>query len=306
MASTEFHEVSTGSGDRNIPDYGARRYLSLGRVFDFRANTLCLEIDEAWDEKVKELHLQNKENAALRVLAEFGVQSAEQKLRDFCDVGYKPLSVVSYHTEMFDQVRRAFVAGAYYPALVGASALGERILNHLVLDLREFFRETEEYKRVFRKASFDDWRVPINVLECWKVLLPETASEFRRLRELRNRSIHYNATTYLQLREDALQAAGLIRSIVELQFGSFAVRPWFIPGTRGQVFIRRDYEDHPFIKTYFLPQCPFVGPLFSLRFGNGGWRVFDIKNYGSIAYSDEEFASAYNTRDPSLVVNPDA
>lgn len=56
---------------------------------------------------------------------------------------------------------------ADYPALVGACALGERILNHLILDLRGAYAHTPEYKRVHRKDSFDDWRVPIDTLAAW-------------------------------------------------------------------------------------------------------------------------------------------
>lgn len=83
--------------------------------------------------------------------------------------------------------------------MVGACTLAERILNHLVIDLREFYRGTPEYRKVLRKDSFDDWRIPIDTLESWGVLLLQAASEFRSLMLLRHRSIHFNPDTYKNL-----------------------------------------------------------------------------------------------------------
>jgi hypothetical protein len=213
--------------------------------------------------------------------------------------------VLAHHNLLFHQVRQSFVIGSYYPALVGACALGERILNHLIIDLRDFYRATPEYRRVHRKNSFDDWRLPIDTLEAWGVLLPAAATEFRELMPLRHRSIHFNVSTYSTLRDDALAAILNMRTIIEQQFGTFALRPWFIEGTLGHVFIRKSYEVHPFIRTYFLPRCPFVGPLFAMRHGPNGWKFFDLADYGPGEWSDEEFALQYNERDPDAVVNPD-
>jgi hypothetical protein len=38
------------------------------------------------------------------------------------------------------------------------------VLNHLLLALRGDYQHTPEYKRVYRKDSFDDWNVPIDAL----------------------------------------------------------------------------------------------------------------------------------------------
>jgi len=135
-------------------------------------------------------------------------------------------------------------------------------------------------------------------------LLPAAAAEFRALMPLRHRSIHFNVSTYSTLRDDALAAILHMRAIIEQQFGSHALRPWFIEGTLGHVFIRKSYETNPFIQTYFLPRCPFVGPLFSMRHGASGWEFFALSDYGEGEWSDEEFATGYNERDPHAVVIP--
>lgn len=307
---TTFEQV-----DRSLPldeqkvlvaDSGRRRHLSWGMDFDTRSLSLAQEISDDWDDNVKAAHLSNRENARKELLAEFGEFAADAKIENFIAIGTKPFSVMAYHNALFDQVRRAFVIGAYYPALVGACTLGERILNHLIIDMRPFFTGTPEYKRVYRQKSFDDWRVPINTLEIWNILLPAAAKEFRALMPLRNRSIHFNLGTYLALREDALAAILHMRTIIEEQFATHALRPWFIPGTLGQVFIRKEYEQHPFVREYFLPRCPFVGPFFGMSYEGGhGWRFHDHPDYGDGAWTDEEFAEIYNKRDPAWVARPE-
>jgi len=272
--------------------------------FDTRSIILRTEVDGHLEENVKEVLLNSKKDIRDSLVREYGEYAIEEKVGNFVAIDTKPFSTLAYHNQFFDQVRRAFVIGAYYPALVGACAMGERILNHLLLDLRGFYKQTPEYRRVFKKDSFDDWRVPINALETWGILLPKAVIEFRQLMSLRHRSIHFNASTYNSLRDDALSAILHMRTIIELQFGTFTDAPWFIPGTKGHCFIKKEYETHPFVKTYFLPKCPFVGPLFAMDFNVGGWRFFDMENYGAGSWTDEEFAKQYNDRDPEMVVKP--
>ena len=80
------------------------------------------------------------------------------------------------------------------------------------------------------------------------------------------------------------------------------MRPWFISGTLGHCFIRKAYENHPFVATYFSPRCPFVGPLFGMGLSDGGWEFYDQPDYGDGDWTDEDFASAYNERDATKVV----
>lgn len=135
--------------------------------FDARANYLALEIRDEWDENTKRLHHENKARARQGIVYQYGQAAAETKLQNFMDLGSKPFSVLAFHNRFAEQVRHSFVVGSYYPALVGACALGERLLNHLILNLRENFKGTPEYKKVHRKSSFDDWELAIGTLESW-------------------------------------------------------------------------------------------------------------------------------------------
>lgn len=286
----------------HIPDAALRRHLSCCMDFDFRAGSLE-PIPDHWDEQVKALHRASQASTIEGLVHQFGKSTIESKIENFKAIGTKPMSVLSYHNAFFEQVRNAYVMGQYYPALVGSCALGERILNHLILDMRTFFTATPEYKRVHGKSSFDNWDTPIDILEAWGILLPPATSEFRALKTLRHRSIHFNAGTYSTLKEDSLASILHMRTIIEQQFSSFADRPWFIRGTLGQAFIRKSFENHPFVKTYFVPLCPFVGPLFGMGVGeNGAWEVYDVPDYGDGTCTDEEFAALYNERDPETVL----
>jgi hypothetical protein len=280
-----------------IADRGRRRHLSYTLDFDTRAMLFEQEPGPAWSEEAVRHHIENRERVRQGLQAQFGERELDRKVADFVAIRSKPFSVLAYHNQFFEQVREAFVLGAYYPALVGACALGERILNHLILDLRAAYSSTPEYKRVSRKNSFDDWRVPIDALEAWNVLVPEATSEFRALMVLRHRSIHFNVSTYATLRDDALAAILHLREIIEAQFGAFGLKPWLIRGTAGLMFIRKDWEDRPFIRSYHARSCPFVGPYVAIGF-EGGLQYFDHHDYGDGDWSDEEFAAAYTARTP--------
>ena len=290
----------------SIADRGRRRHLSWGTDFDTRCMTLSQEIGEDWEEQVKELWQSNKSKARESLVREFGEDQSEAKLENFVAINTKPFSIQAHHNYFFHQVRQSFVVGSYYPALVGACALGERILNHLVIDLRDFFQATAEYKRVFRKKSFDNWDIPIATLEAWSVLQSKAKIEFQALKKLRHRSIHFNPETYARLRDDALAAVLHIRKIIETQFGSHGRHPWFLKGTRGHLFIAQEFETDPFVQTYYLPNCPFVGPLFSIENGAEGWKFIDYPDYGEGEWTDEEFAAQYENRDPEAVAKRSA
>lgn len=281
-----------------LADCGRRRHLSYSMDFDNRAH-LFKEPGDGWTEQARRNHLDNRERIKAGLAQEFGSDQLDKKIENFVEIGSKPFSVIAYHNRFYDQTRRAFVIGAYYPALVSACALGERILNHLILDLRDFYKKTPEYKQVYRKDSFDNWRVPIDTLEAWSVMRPKACTDFRALMTLRNRSIHFNINTYANLREDALAAILHMREIIDQQFTAFGDRPWFINGTKGHLFIRREWEANPFIRTYYLPNCPFVGPYFAISFDEGLRPQFhDHSDYGDGDWTDEEFAAAYEARLP--------
>ncbi|CAA9462035.1 MAG: hypothetical protein AVDCRST_MAG14-2606 [uncultured Rubrobacteraceae bacterium] len=269
-----------------------KRYRVLREEFDTRANILSTTVEDHWEEHIKEMWLENKEQIKRGLLYEYGFDDAAMKLKNFLDLGAKPFSVISYHNRFAQQARRAFIIGAYYPSLTGACALGERILNHLVLDLREQYRETPEYKNVQKKKSFDNWDRVISTLEAWNVLLPPAVEAFKKLKEARNRrAIHFHRETDDRDREFALEAVKALSEIISVQFGTIPPKPWFIPDIEAAgVYIKKDMEEDPFVKLIYLPNSVLVGPEHYLEgMDDGRWKVFDNSNYDDRNISDTEY-----------------
>jgi hypothetical protein len=231
------------------------------------------------------------------LVAAFGSEHAERKQRDFMALGPSPLSVVAYHNEVFAQCRRAFIDGAYYPTLLGACGLGERILNHLVLDLRESFAGHIATRRIARKESFQNWARALEVLGAWDVMRPETAVRYRRLEAARNAAVHYEAVTDNTWRERALRAMTLLHQIIERQFGISHEMPWLFAAD-GAVFVRRSWEETPFVTRFYLPNCALVSSQHDLAWQQDHFVPVDqIVDCPDVEWSDEEFAGAYERRE---------
>ena len=180
--------------------------------------------------------------------------------------------------------------GGYYPALTGACALGERVLNHLILLLRDDFKLTAEYKRVYNKDSFDKWDVAIETLIAWDVLLPDVAVEFRKLRDRRNDAIHFHLEVDTNDRELALAAIKSLEPILSNQFCAFGPQPWFITDIPGEIYIKKDCEQKPFVRKAYLPNCVAVGPKHTIE-SVMPWVVKDDYPYAAKDITDEEFST---------------
>jgi len=255
-----------------------------------------MEIREDWEPSIQAMHRQNQDNVRQALVAEYGPVNFEQKLTNYIDFGDLPFCIVAFHNEFFRQVRSAFVTEAYYPSLTGACALGERILNHLILTLRDEFKARPEYKRVYKKGSFDNWDVVVDTLESWGVLMAPVATAFRKLASIRNQSLHFEAGLEMRVRDTALQAIGTLREIVSHQFSALGPQPWFIASTPGASFIKRTYESDPFVKHVYIPRCAYVGPLHSIEFAGIRMGVTDDHAYPPGDISDEQYAMCFQAR----------
>jgi hypothetical protein len=271
-----------------------KRYRVLSYDFDTRAKILAIDIKPNWEENVKKQWENNKRQIREGLLFAYGVEDFEQKVQNFIDIGAMPFSVIAFHNVFFRQSRDAFVIGSYYPALTSACALGERILNQLILHLRDYFKSSPEYKKVYRKDSFDDWDLAIDILEEWRILLSRTSQLFRELKAIRNASLHFNPETDTNTRQMAKEAIKKLSDIIQEQFAGFGKQPWFIPCRKGTAFIRKDWENNPFVKEIILPNCYLVGYKHKLDQKNDKWIVYDDYNYNlNETLSDEKFIELF-------------
>lgn len=267
-----------------------KRFRVLSFDFDARVHCLTSEIHDHWEEHVKAAHRRSREQTEQGLIKEFGQSRAEEKRRNFIDLGHKPISILAFHNRFFEQVRSSFVMGGYYPALTGACALGERVLNYLLLSLREDFKDTPEYKRVYKKDSFDKWDPVIDTLEAWDVLLPPVAAEFRKLRDRRNDAIHFRPEVDKEDRRLALAAIHSLGAILGNQFCAFGPQPWFITSIPGENYIKKDWESRPFIRRVYLPNCLKLGPRHRVE-SVVPWVIKDDYPYESRDVTDEEFCA---------------
>lgn len=264
-----------------------RRVINVD--FDSRPVILSTDIEDDWEEHVKENWRENKAKVREGLAYEFGPHEAETKERNLVGIGPKPFSVLAFHNKFLDQIRKAFIVGGYYPALVSACALGERILNHLVLALRDDFTATEAYKRVHGKDSFDNWDVPIEVLAGWGVLLPKAESSFRELRDVRNRALHFDPLVDRDDRDRALEAICLLQDIVLAQFPGVGEQPWFLRGVPGESYLKKEWEADPFVRHIYLPNSLPVGPYHRVVSVRPEFRISDDYDYPDKEISDDEF-----------------
>lgn len=249
-----------------------KRYRLTSFQFDSRAAFL--------DEEIKN-----------SLILEYGEKNGKFKINNFKDIGCLPISILAFHNKFFNQIRNSFVIGSYYPALTGVCALGERILNYLILILREDFKGTKEYKKVYGKKSFTNWDEAIEILKNWGVLLPSVVENFKELKEIRNKeAIHFNLETEEKARERSLKAIKIFSEIIKGQFTFYGKQPWFIEGTKGEFYIKKDHEKEPFIKKIYLPNCYLVGPYYKVKSLEGGSiRILDDYPYENREISDQEF-----------------
>jgi hypothetical protein len=250
-----------------------KRYRVFLFHWDSTGELLRHEIRDEWDEDVKALHRQNRERMIEWLTRPYGEIGIEEKLANLRDIGGQAFSIVAYHNRFYRQAREAFIVGAYYPTLTAACALGERILNHLILGLRDEYKGKPGHADVATDKSFTSWKIMIRALEGWGVLLPEAAQAFRALMKARHRAIHFNPATAERDREFAIQALKHLDEIISAQFGAFGSQPWFIPEAAGAAYIRKEWESDPFVKLVYLPASLLVTPYHRIdidrQTGNG-------------------------------------
>ena len=170
-----------------------KRFRIINFDFDSRATILSMEISKDWDENVRLQWEASIKHIEEGIGEQFGALNLQHKIERFKKIGPKPFSIISYHNNLLTDIRNAYVLGSFYSSLTGTCALGERILNHLILDLREYYKPKYNFWKdiwniIYKNNKFDiytcktcsSWALMINTLLGWKVFSEETASLVKR------------------------------------------------------------------------------------------------------------------------------
>jgi hypothetical protein len=78
--------------------------------------------------------------------------------------------------------------------------------------------------------------------------------------------------------------------IIDAQFSAVGNGLWFIPGTSGASFLRREAEDLPFMRLVYLPNSYLVSNRWQMHFTPDGILVTDEYQTSAKELTDEEFA----------------
>ena len=274
-----------------------RRFRVINPRFDTRAAFLAQEIGDHWEEHIKRQWQENQAGVVEGIAHEFGPLDLDVKVDRLVSLGTEPFSVIAFHNVFLRECRYAFVHGSFYPALTGACALGERVLNHLLLALRDDFKVSPHYKTVYDKESFDNWDKIIAILTDWDVFAPGAADAFAELKVRRNAALHFNPAVDHDAATIAHAALLSLQAAVERQFGTGA-QPWFIPDAPYH-YVRAEAEGWPFVRRVILasPSVAEVGPRAKLEFAEqeGAFVVSDIGDAGADVGTDEEFVALVKT-----------
>ena len=69
----------------------------------------------------------------------------------------------------------------------------------------------------------------------------------------------------------------------------FGYQPWFITDVPGEIYIKRKWQDRPFIRKVYLPNSLLGGPRHKVVSVLTPWEVADTEAYAQREVSDEEF-----------------
>lgn len=276
---------------------GCRRYRPIELTFDSRNVMLDQEIGDDWEPEQQAQWRDNQAAIRMQLLAEHGTVNGERKIADYRLMGPAPWSIAFEHNPLLAQIRSAFTQGDHYPALVGACALGERILNHLILTLRaDYETHPATTRRVRRDDTFTNWDACIEVLHGWGVLTDSVATQYRQLKTLRHQSVHFNPAVAAGQREPALVALRLIQDIISDVFNPLGGPPRFIAGVSGASFIALEAEQEPMVKRILLPRSALLSPahrFYPRQTADGAeWEIVDDAEYDPEPLRDEQFAAA--------------
>lgn len=289
-----------------------RRYRISCFDFDTRARLLT-QPTEGWSKKAKDNF--NKQVAQVKggIIQEYGMISGNEKVSRFIELEAKPISIIAYHNSLMNQVRSSYVQGAYYPALTSTCTLGERILNHLVLDLRNDYKseydseekpkhpceDCEEFEDIKKKGLFkpefdiysckscSNWNLMIRCLVKWGIFNSDIESNFKKLARKRHKSIHFNGNAVSNLKDDSLEAIKLLQEIIQNIFSAFGSE-YFIPA-KGESFLKKELESKPFFKKYYIPNSKLVTPYHKVKSVMPDFIIEDIELKNNKEISDDEF-----------------
>jgi len=254
-----------------------KRYRLLTADFDGRESIL-------WNPDVRLADV--KKSVQSQMKGQYGESDFSLKLTNYTSLGRKPYSIFAFHNRFFEQACNAYVMGYYYPVLTATCALGERTLNHMWLTLRDDYPDPLKLRK---HGHVQKWSLLVETMKGWHIMQPKAAEDFMKLEELRQLTIHFHPKEDVDNNAQgiALKAIRIFQGIINAQFASHGNLPWYIQGVEGETYIKKEWDECPYIKRLYRHHCELVGPNHEVR-GINPYRIED-KEYTKREIDDAEF-----------------
>jgi hypothetical protein len=236
-----------------------------------------------------DIQAQERENMKGLLIPAHGANRIDEKVDRY--FSFKPPDFVietEFHP-MLREVQDAYVSSYYYPSLTGACCIAERILNLLMLRLRDYHKSSRWYKKIYNKNSFDNWDLCIKVLRDWGILSAGLSDTFDELKEIRHQSIHFQDLPDLEAR--SINALKEVMKVTDSLFGMRAD----VLFMHGHFFIKKEKEADPLVREFYIPRSHYVGYRYRIENRNGQATIVDNDVYEDQEVTDEEFVQLLKT-----------
>lgn len=244
-------------GKEPLMDFNCPDVALMYRVTSFAIDTRVAFLKESKT---------NLENDSLKQAfkEEWGIKDFDKKLDRYIELDLAFFGIVDEYYDLLSPVVSSYCCGLFYPAMTSCGALGERILNRLILKTRDYFKSSPHYKKIYRKKSFDQWDGIVEILLDWNVISNEVAGLFLKLKSYRNDSIHYNND--YDFEKNAHDALKIFASIIDKLFNYVNRKDLFwVFDVPGEIWLRSSVLDQPFVKEFVLSHClpltPYCEPF---------------------------------------------
>lgn len=190
---------------------------------------------------------------------DWGENNFNDKVARFKKLDLAILGVPDEYYDLMKPIISSYCCGYYYPAMTSAGALGERILNRLLINTRDYFKSSKHYKKIWKKQSFEQWEIPIKILLEWKIITSEVADLFSKLKKYRNDATHYNDNYNFET--NSHEAIKILASVIDLQFNYMNRKDLlWVFNVPGEILVRSEFTEDPFVKEFILPHCNLEVP----------------------------------------------
>jgi hypothetical protein len=219
--------------------------------------------------------------------SELGELEFEMKFERWKKIDYPAIGLPDEYTSKISQIVNTYSIGYSYPAVTAACCLAERVLNRLVLCCRDHFKSHSEYKRIYRKDSFDDWEKMLALIVDWRLIPDKAVGLFRDLMPIRHNSIHFN-DPYDFNDIAPIVINKLISGITEVFGVENRTDIYLVFDIPGEIWVRSAAESLPFVKEFVIPHCYYAHAVHEIDLTNR--RL--IERLGRIGpLTDDEFVA---------------